>query len=232
MEVGSTGEVAKDDKKQRKLWIVILAALLALIFALTTSIVVVKVVNEVNGGSGYADWTYEDFRQEIRNKIREMGITGDKEALKKLYDLYLDKTKNEDIKSKLLRDYGISVMSYEEIYDEIENKISELDLNNSDTDIISEIKEVYSPYTEVIPDDEIRAMIIQEYWLRVMRYDYEQKYKIEVLDGVMEADKILQTTRSGLRVTNAAYYYNDYDLISEYKPILKERGYTGKLNYN
>lgn len=114
----------------------------------------------------------------------------------------------------------IEDLTYDEYREEIENKIASLEKID-----IPAIEEIYNPYLTGVKDEKIRAMLSQDYWFRIMYNDYQNKYKKEVTNGMMQADDILQTIVSGINVTTAAFYYNDNDTLNEYNAILRERGY-------
>lgn len=120
----------------------------------------------------------------------------------------------------------IEDLTYDEYREEIENKIASLEKVD-----IPAIEEIYNPYLTGVKDEKIRAMLSQDYWLTIMRYDHENKYKNDVITSMIEWDDILQSVNSGLKVVTASYYYNDSGTIKKYKSILKERGYEGKINY-
>lgn len=115
-------------------------------------------------------------------------------------------------------------LSYEEYRAEIENKINELGEQEDST----AIEEIYKPYLNDVQNEKVRAMLLQDYYFEIMSYDYTQKRKNEVINGMIEGDDILQTETSGLNVKTAAYYYNDNKTSKKYETILKERGYTNE----
>ena len=171
MEVDGNSVAEKDDKKQQKLWTILLGIFVLLIIILAISIVIVINNRGDQGGTPeIVDKAYEEYREEIENKISELGEQEDSTA----------------------------------------------------------IEEIYKPYLDEIEDGRTKAMLMQDYYFEIMSYDYTQKRKTEVINGMIAADEILETETSGLNVQAAAYFYDDSKVEKEYKTILKKRGYTNE----
>lgn len=57
----------------------------------------------------------------------------------------------------------------------------------------------------------------------IMADDHKKEYSKEVLDVLVRVDNVLQTAASASKVMNAAFFYDEQDLMERYTEIFRER---------
>ncbi|MDO5451920.1 MAG: hypothetical protein Q4F56_02425 [Candidatus Saccharibacteria bacterium] len=117
--------------------------------------------------------------------------------------------------------------TYEEISTEIGNKILEYEIADSPV----AVTELYKAYADRAKDEEVKDMLMLDYYFHLIGQDHNFSQKDEIVSQLKSIDSRLQTVDSALNVMWAGYYYNDYNLMEEYKPILEERGFDGDVSY-
>lgn len=117
---------------------------------------------------------------------------------------------------------GISDEEADAIYDEGINELMNsftLDENTSFESIVAAIKEKMDTAT----DDKVRARYAIDYYsyLPILNQDVESMD--EIIEALVEADSIVQTTHSASAVMTMANFYGNQDLYDRYANILHER---------
>ncbi|MBQ3440885.1 hypothetical protein IJG27_01065 [Candidatus Saccharibacteria bacterium] len=106
------------------------------------------------------------------------------------------------------------------IYETATNEILERTDNAED---INETIAMYRVYIENTTDGGAKALLSTDYYMMLMSLDTSLSMKDEVISGLIDADNIIKDASSALAVSNAAVYYQDYDISTKYQNIAKNR---------
>ena len=123
--------------------------------------------------------------------------------------------------------------TFEDIAREITLKVVEADEAAGEDSTGMSIEELLGLYQEKInsvDDVKVKAMLQAEYYMVKLSQNPGEEAKDEILNGLIEVDKILKTSDSALRVSNAASFYGDQDLADRYYVIASERMTTEDAN--
>ena len=82
---------------------------------------------------------------------------------------------------------------------------------------------MYRVYIEKTTDGDAKALLYTDYYMILMSLDTSLSMKDEVLSGLIDADNTIKNASSALAVSNAATYYQDYDLSNKYQDLAKNR---------
>lgn len=107
---------------------------------------------------------------------------------------------------------------YEDISYEINKKFSE-NKNMSGEQVL----ELYKSYIDKEDNPEVKAYLSIDYYLEMQVQDTSKSKNKEVLDGLAEADEVLNTASSAMIVWTTAEYYRDEKVAAKYKEIAELR---------
>ena len=108
------------------------------------------------------------------------------------------------------------------LYDEGMNEVmsnSVLTGNASIGDVVAMIKEKMDAET----NEKVKALYAIDYYMYYSGLDANKEKKDEILNGLIEADKIVQSTNSAATIITVASFYEDQDLVDRYSSIMEER---------
>lgn len=108
-------------------------------------------------------------------------------------------------------------------YGEFDQEIAEKMANTGEQYSSEDILKIYAQKIEEVTDKRLKAMIAGDYYTMMMMVNPGDEKKEEIVNGVIEADAVLQTARSALIVANVAANYNDGDLEDKYLDIAYDR---------
>ena len=81
----------------------------------------------------------------------------------------------------------------------------------------------YKEYANATDDSELKAIINTAYYQTLMLYDYDKTYEKEVLENLIEIDRVLNDVSSAVNVANASAYYDNEEISGKYNVIINER---------
>ena len=121
---------------------------------------------------------------------------------------------------------NVAYDAYEDARREIVNSILENGLDNTSR------LNLYQKYIDEAQDEKTKAYLMNDYYDELMVQDIEMVMGEEIVNGLIEVDKILGDASSAMAVWSAAEYYGMDDMATQYKSISEERlGGDVKLEY-
>lgn len=124
-----------------------------------------------------------------------------------------------------------AVQTYEEITSEIAQKIIEAAGENGEGEMDpAELASLYQEKIDATTDEKVRAMLMSDYYMVKLSQNPGIEMKDEIINGLLEVDKILETPASAMKISNVAFYYGDEELGNKYYAIAMERGNSVEEN--
>ena len=107
-----------------------------------------------------------------------------------------------------------------EIYEDTTTTILEQTTDSSD---INDTIATYRVYIAKTDDGGAKALLYTDYYMILLSLDTSLAMKDEIISGLIAADEIIQNASSALAVSNAATYYQDTELSTEYQNLANSR---------
>ena len=107
--------------------------------------------------------------------------------------------------------------TYEAVREQIMSDILSDELSDS------EILELYKIHIRESQDELVKAYLMSDYYEEVMAQDIELSKGDEVIDGLTDVDKVLNSAASSRAVWAAAEYYGNKNIANQYKDISEKR---------
>ncbi|MBQ3440847.1 hypothetical protein IJG27_00850 [Candidatus Saccharibacteria bacterium] len=111
-----------------------------------------------------------------------------------------------------------------ESYDKLAEEFS-IALAEMDNPTTAEILALYRTYIDRAENEEVRAMLMVDYYMIMMSGDLGGGQKTEILDGLVAADAIVKSVKSASAVVMAADLYKDEELKVKYQALADVRAF-------
>lgn len=121
------------------------------------------------------------------------------------------------------------------IYNAAASEITAKILQDDQTDSDGTGESVISLYLKKISETNnktAKAMLLLDYYQMLMVYQPTLELKDTVLNGLISADKILETANSAMAVAEAAEYYGDTKIVEQYNQLVNERMAAGNFGFH
>ena len=109
---------------------------------------------------------------------------------------------------------------YDKLAEEFSIALAEMD-NPTTTEILA----LYQTYIDRADNEEVRAMLMIDYYMIMMSGDLGGGQKTEILDGLVAADAVVKSVKSASAVAMAADLYNDEELKIKYQALADARAF-------
>lgn len=110
--------------------------------------------------------------------------------------------------------------SYDQLAEEFAGALLEMEDPTT-----QQILDLYQTYLGRTDNEEVKAMLLVDYYMIMMSGDSDVARKTEVLDGLVAADRVVKSVKSASAVAVAAKYYDDTELMAYYQALADARAF-------